>query len=80
MAFEDLAEVEKLQPQLIVLDFVLQSRQTSWIFLQKLRLHRPTKDIPVLICTAAFSDIKELVNDVRSEQVLPSDVSTCPPI
>ncbi len=57
--FEEVADVESLQPQLILLDFLLQGRQTGWNFLQKLRLHRPTKDIPIVICTAALSDVKE---------------------
>jgi CheY-like chemotaxis protein len=57
--FEDVTAIERLQPQLILLDFLLQGRQTGWNFLQKLRLHRPTKDIPVVICTAALSDVKD---------------------
>ena len=37
----------------------MQGRETGWTFLQKLKLHRPTKDIPVVICTAALADVKE---------------------
>jgi CheY-like chemotaxis protein len=57
--FEELADIERLQPQLILLDFLLQGRNTGWNFLQKLKLHRPTKDIPIVLCTAALSDVKE---------------------
>jgi CheY-like chemotaxis protein len=57
--FEDVADIERLQPDLILLDFLLQGRNTGWNFLQKLRLHRPTKDIPIVLCTAALSDVKE---------------------
>jgi CheY-like chemotaxis protein len=57
--FEDVAAVERLQPDLILLDFLLQGRNTGWNFLQKLRLHRPTKDIPIVLCTAALSDVKD---------------------
>ncbi|MDQ2885589.1 MAG: response regulator [Chloroflexota bacterium] len=57
--FEDVDDVERLQPDLILLDFLLQGRNTGWNFLQKLRLHRPTKDIPIVLCTAALSDVKE---------------------
>jgi CheY-like chemotaxis protein len=57
--FEDVTDIERLQPQLILLDFLLQGRQTGWNFLQKLKLHRPTKDIPVVLCTAALSDVKD---------------------
>ncbi|HEV2653776.1 MAG TPA: response regulator, partial [Ktedonobacteraceae bacterium] len=57
--FEEVADVENLQPDLILLDFLLQGRNTGWNFLQKLKLHRPTKDIPIVLCTAALSDVKE---------------------
>jgi CheY-like chemotaxis protein len=57
--FEEVADIERLQPDLILLDFLLQGRQTGWNFLQKLRLHRPTKDIPIVLCTAALADVKE---------------------
>ena len=57
--FEEVADIERLQPDLILLDFLLQGRNTGWNFLQKLRLHRPTKDIPIVLCTAALSDVKE---------------------
>jgi CheY-like chemotaxis protein len=51
--------VERLQPDLILLDFIMQGRQSAWTFLQKLKLYRPTKDIPLVLCTAALSDVKE---------------------
>jgi CheY-like chemotaxis protein len=57
--FEEVADIERLQPDLILLDFLLQGRNTGWNFLQKLKLHRPTKDIPIVLCTAALSDVKE---------------------
>lgn len=57
--FEEVNDIERLQPDLILLDFLLQGRNTGWNFLQKLRLHRPTKDIPIVLCTAALADVKE---------------------
>ena len=57
--FEEVADIERLQPDLILLDFLLQGRNTGWNFLQKLKLHRPTKDIPIVLCTAALADVKE---------------------
>ncbi len=59
IVFEDVAEVERVQPDLILLDFLMQGRQTAWTFLQKLKLHRPTKDIPIVLCTAARVDVLE---------------------
>ncbi len=59
IVFEDVGEVERLHPDIILLDFLMQGRQTGWTLLQKLKLHRPTKDIPIVLCTAGLSDIKE---------------------
>lgn len=59
VVLEDLADVEHLQPDLIILDFKMGERESGWTFLQKLKLHRPTKDIPLFLCTAALSDVRE---------------------
>ena len=60
IAFEQAADVERLHPHLILLDFLMYGRLAGWTLLQKLKLYRPTKDIPVVICTAALSDAKEM--------------------
>ncbi|HZO76222.1 MAG TPA: response regulator [Ktedonobacteraceae bacterium] len=59
VVLEDLADVERLQPDLIILDFKMSERESGWTFLQKLKLHRPTKHIPLFLCTAALSDVRE---------------------
>lgn len=57
--FEDVIEVEHLQPDLIVLDFRFGAHQDGWNFLQKLKLHRPTMHIPIILCTGAFTDVSQ---------------------
>jgi CheY-like chemotaxis protein len=59
IVFEGVAEVEQLQPDLLLLDFLMQGRRTAWTLLRKLKLHRPTKDIPIVLCTAGLLDVKE---------------------
>lgn len=59
MAYQDMAEVKAIHPDLIILDIRLQKRRDGFTFLQKLKLYRPTKDIPVIICTAAVEFIRE---------------------
>ena len=59
IVYESVTEIEQLQPDLILLDFLMQGRQTVWTLLQKLKLHRPTKDIPIVLCTAGLADVKE---------------------
>jgi DNA-binding response OmpR family regulator len=55
LVFEQVAEVERLQPNLILLDVVFQERQAGWNFLQKLKRH----EIPVVICTTAQFEVQE---------------------
>ena len=57
--FEDLADIERLAPDLIVLDFKFGGRELGWQYLQKLKLHRTTMSIPVILCTAALRDAQE---------------------
>ena len=59
MVYENIADIERLQPDLILLDLLMQGREGGWTLLQKLKLHRPTKDIPIVLCTAALADVKE---------------------
>ena len=58
-AYEDMAEVEAIQPHLIILDIRLRTREEGYTCLQKLRLYRTTEDIPVIVCTAATEFIRE---------------------
>jgi CheY-like chemotaxis protein len=59
IAFEEVREVEKLSPDLIILDIKIGRHNEGLLLLQQLRMYRPTMKIPVLICTAAISVIRE---------------------
>ncbi|HET8841350.1 MAG TPA: response regulator [Ktedonobacteraceae bacterium] len=57
--FEDLSEIERLQPDLILLDLTFGGRRLGWDFFQQLRRSRTTMRIPVIICTAAFNEARK---------------------
>ena len=59
MVFADVIEVERLQPDLILLDFRFDAHQDGWNFLQKLKLYRPTMHIPIILCTAGLADVAQ---------------------
>jgi CheY-like chemotaxis protein len=59
IAFEEVRDVEKLNPDLIILDIKIGHHNEGLLLLQQLRMYRPTMKIPVLICTAAISVILE---------------------
>ncbi len=68
-AYEQLADVEALHPDLIILDIKLGYQDDGLLLLQKLRLYRPTKDIPVIICTAAIEMMREQEETFRQKHI-----------
>jgi CheY-like chemotaxis protein len=48
------------RPDLIILDFVIADEGKGWQFLQLLKMDRVTRDIPVIVCTAAAKLVEEL--------------------
>jgi CheY-like chemotaxis protein len=57
---ELLRRVKADQPDLLVLDFLIQDEGKGWQFLQMLRMDRETRDIPVVVCTAAVKLVEDL--------------------
>ena len=57
---ELLGRVKADRPDLLVLDFVIQDEGKGWQFLQLLRMDPETRDIPVIVCTAAAKLVEEL--------------------
>jgi len=59
-AVTDLHEIERLDPDLIILDYVFGQEKLGWQTLQLLKMHRATAAIPVIICTAATNAVREI--------------------
>lgn len=59
-ALQDLVEIERHQPDLIILDYIFGGERTGWELLQKLKMRRSTATIPVVICTAAKRQVQEI--------------------
>jgi CheY-like chemotaxis protein len=56
---EDLAEVVKVDPDLVIMDLVFGREESGWQLLQKMRMSRDTEDIPVILCTGATKEARE---------------------
>ena len=56
---EDLAEVKKVAPDLVILDLMMGAEQDGWQLAQKLRMSRDTESIPIIICTGATDHVRE---------------------
>jgi DNA-binding response OmpR family regulator len=52
-------EIRKQQPDLIILDTWLESREAGWMLFQTLRLDRTTRGIPVLICSSDLDEYEK---------------------
>jgi DNA-binding response OmpR family regulator len=55
-----MAEVTQVAPDLIIIDYLIGDEQTGWQMLQKLKMTRPTASIPIIVCTAALHQVKEI--------------------
>src|SRR5713226_4913568 len=58
-AIENAADVERIQPDLVILDLKMGMQQEGWTMMQKIRLYPPTQHIPMILCTAALNEARE---------------------
>lgn len=56
---DDLVEIQKVEPDLVILDLIMGGEKLGWQLAQKMRMSRDTEDIPIVICTAATEDVRE---------------------
>ena len=56
---QQIHDVEEINPDLIILDFVFGDQKTGWQMLQMLKMQRSTAIIPVIVCTAALDMVRE---------------------
>lgn len=57
---DDLSKVEDVSPDLVILDLLMGPTELQgWALLQKMRMHPPTEDIPVIVCSAATNWVRE---------------------
>ena len=66
----DGAAVAELQPDLVIVDFVLGGREfLGWQLLQKLRMRRDTEDVPLIACTAAVKEVREMEGQLAKSNI-----------
>ena len=69
VTYEDVQDIEHLHPALIILDFKLGNHNLGWTLLQKLKMYRPTKDVPLILCTAALKEVREQEEVLRQKGI-----------
>lgn len=68
-AVRDMAEIERINPDVIILDLMFGSEATGWQLLQKLRMRHSTAHIPIVLCTAATNSVRETEGYLQSQGV-----------
>ena len=68
-AIQDLDEITRAKPDLIILDYMFDEEQIGWQLLQKLKMNRATASIPVIICTAAVQKVREMEGYLQSKGI-----------
>ncbi len=56
----EISEVEHVQPDLVIIDLIFGQEVLGWQLLEKLKMHRPTAHIPVVVCSAAQRKVREM--------------------
>jgi CheY-like chemotaxis protein len=67
--FRDLDDIITLQPDLIILDFLVGGEDYGWQLLQKVKMHRATASIPIIVCTAAVQLVRQLEGHLKEKGV-----------
>ncbi len=68
-AIQDIEEVERVKPDLIILDFIFTENKVGWQMLQKIKMRRATANIPIIVCTAAIREVREMEGYLHSKGV-----------
>ncbi len=67
---QSMYEIARLQPDLVILDLIFGSERIGWQVLQAMRMQRSTATIPVIICTAAAHQAREVEPQLISHGAL----------
>ena len=63
-------EIADLKPDLVIIDFVLGGREyEGWQLIQKLRMQKATVDVPILACTGAVRQVREMEGQLMEQKV-----------
>ncbi len=68
-AFNDLVEIKRIAPDLIILDYMIGGEDFGWQVLQKLKMDRATANIPIIVCTGAVRQVREMEGHLKDKGV-----------
>ena len=68
-ATHDTDEIVRHKPDLVILDYIFGTEKLGWQLLQKLKMRRETAGVPVIICTAAIHEVREIEGHLLAKGV-----------
>lgn len=66
---QKIVEIERVHPDLVLLDILFKDERAGWQILEMLRAKRTTASIPVIICSAALKDVQEQEGYLNSQGI-----------
>lgn len=61
--------VKEIKPDLIISDHVFGEEKAGWQFLQRLKMDRETANIPLIVCSGAIKELKEMEGYLMSKGI-----------
>jgi DNA-binding response OmpR family regulator len=69
IVFDHPVDVERLRPDVIVLDLKFGHQMVGWQMLEKLCLYRPTATVPLIVCAAPTQEAREQEEQLRQRGI-----------
>ena len=66
----NMAELEQLQPDLVLVDWPVNHTEQGWRTCKWVRYHPPTADLPLIVCAAATPEMLDVEGLLRSQGVV----------
>lgn len=66
---KELGSIIEIDPDVIILDYLIGEEAQGWQLLQKLKMHQQTRNIPCVVCTGAVNLIKQLEGHLTAKNV-----------
>ncbi|GCE30858.1 hypothetical protein KDA_63420 [Dictyobacter alpinus] len=66
---ENVRDVERLKPDVVILDLKIGQQEEGWVMMQKLRMYPPTRSIPLILCTAALNEVRQQEDTLQDKGI-----------
>lgn len=63
---KDLDAIVELAPHVIILDYMWRQSDDEWVFLNLVMMDRRTRQIPIILCTGAVREAREMQEHLAS--------------